>query len=86
MAQSFNQQQLQILLRLPDEIAGRVQQAIDKRTEETANDAPNSSSSSSSSSSSIPSPKQEDAGFSLEMLGVRPVKYETLSSIALYVH
>ena len=70
MAQPFSQQQLQMLLRLPDALADRVQQAIEKKAEETTNDT----SSSSLSSSSLPSPKQGDAASTLEGLGVRPVK------------
>ena len=71
MSQPSAHQQLQLLLRLPDAIAVRVQHAIQK-AEEAASDTGSSSSSSSSSPSS--SSTQTDAPLSLEGLGVRPVR------------
>ena len=70
MAPPFSQQQLQMLLRLPDAIAARVQQAIDMKAEEATKDM----SSSPSSSSSVPSPGQRDTASSLEALRIQPVK------------
>ena len=72
MSQPSAHQQLQLLLRLPDAIAVRVQHAIQK-ADEAASDTGSSSSSSSSSPSS--SSTQTDAPLSLEGLGVRPVRW-----------
>ena len=85
MAQPYNQLQWQILLRLPDGLACRVQRAIENMLEETANDTPSSS----SSSSSTPSLKQGDAASSLEGLAVKPVKYDIsfhCRELAIHVH
>lgn len=82
MSQPSAHQQLQLLLRLPDAIAVRVQHAIQK-AEEAASDTGSSSSSSSSSPSS--SSTQTDAPLSLEGLGVRPDESEGAHSGQDYI-